>query len=60
MMQPSARNARALRAYEKAGFVKTDSTPEKIKIECGGLDHHDSVLMIRQMDHTTNPPTATE
>lgn len=47
MMQPSARNPRAIRAYEKAGFVRTPATPEQIAKEWGGVDSDDSVLMIR-------------
>jgi len=54
MMQPSARNPRAIRAYEKAGFVRTPATPEQIRMEWGGVDSEDSVLMIRKEDHTTN------
>ena len=53
MMQPSARNPRAIRAYEKAGFVARPATPEEIHAEWGGVDHHDSVLMIREADHPT-------
>ncbi len=53
MMQPSARNPRAIRAYEKVGFVKTPATPGRIESEWGGVDHHDSVMMIREVDHTT-------
>lgn len=52
MMQPSARNPRAIRAYEKVGFVKTPATPEQIESEWGGVDHHDSVMMIREIDRT--------
>jgi len=48
MMQPSARNPRAVRAYEKVGFVRVPATPEEIAAEWGGVDHHDSVLMIRE------------
>lgn len=47
MMQPSARNPRAIRAYEKAGFVRTPATVEEIRAEWGGVDSDDSVLMIR-------------
>jgi RimJ/RimL family protein N-acetyltransferase len=50
MMQPSARNPRAIRAYEKAGFVRTPATPEQIRAEWGGVDSEDSVLMIRKED----------
>lgn len=56
MMQPSARNPRAIRAYVKAGFVARPATPEQIKAEWGGVDHHDSVLMIREEDNTTTGP----
>ena len=48
MMQPSARNPKAIRAYEKAGFVRTPATPEQIRAEWGGVDSEDSVLMIRE------------
>lgn len=54
MMQPSARNPRAIRAYEKAEFVRTPATPEQIRAEWGGVDSEDSVLMIRKEDHTIN------
>jgi RimJ/RimL family protein N-acetyltransferase len=47
MMQPSARNPRAVRAYKKAGFMVVSATSEEIKAEWGGVDHHDSVLMIK-------------
>ena len=53
MTQPSARNPRAIRAYEKAGFVRTPATPEQIRTEWGGVDSEDSVLMIRRDNHTT-------
>lgn len=54
MMQPSARNPRAIRAYEKAGFIKVPATPEEIQAEWGGVDHLDSVLMIREIKATPN------
>ena len=53
MMQPSARNPRAIHAYKKVGFVETPATPEEIRSEWGGVDHHDSILMIRKEDHKT-------
>lgn len=59
MMQPSARNPRAIRAYEKAGFVRTPATPEEIRAEWGGVDAEDSVLMLRRDDHTTSRMQAT-
>ncbi|MFC1452177.1 GNAT family N-acetyltransferase [Verrucomicrobiota bacterium] len=60
MMQPSARNPRAIRAYQKAGFVRTPATPEQIRAEWGGVDAEDSVLMIRKEDHTTGASTTTD
>jgi RimJ/RimL family protein N-acetyltransferase len=48
MMQPSARNPRAVRAYEKVGFVRVPATPAEIAADWGGVDHEDSVLMIRE------------
>lgn len=50
MMQPSARNPRAMRAYEKVGFVQVPATPEEIAADWGGVDHTDSVLMIREAE----------
>lgn len=52
MMQPSARNPRAIRAYEKAGFVRVPATAQEIEADWGGVDHHDSVLMLRHAGAT--------
>jgi len=49
MMQPSARNPRAIRAYEKVGFLATPASPEEIESEWGGVDD--------QKDHTTRQLT---
>jgi RimJ/RimL family protein N-acetyltransferase len=49
MMQPSARNPRAVRAYEKVGFARVPATPEEIAADWGGVDHADSVLMVREV-----------
>jgi len=62
-MQPSARNPRAVRAYEKTGFQRRRASVEEIKAILGGADHYDSVLMIHKREkenHTTKPLTATE
>jgi len=48
MMQPSARNPRAVRAYEKVGFVRVPATAEEIAADWGAVDHAESVLMIRE------------
>ena len=52
MMQPSARNPRAVRAYEKVGFVRVPATAEEIAADWGAVDHADSVLMIREAGRT--------
>ena len=52
-MQPSARNPRAIRAYEKAGFRRVDITPEEMQEQYGARDYHDSVLMILPASHAT-------
>ncbi len=49
MMQPSARNPRAISAYQKVGFVEVPATPEEIKSDWGGVDHDDSVMMMREI-----------
>ena len=43
-----ALNPRAIRAYQKVGFVRVPATPEEIAADWGGVDHDDSVLMIRE------------
>ncbi len=50
MMQPSARNPRAVRAYEKVGFVQVPATAEEIAADWGEADHPDSVLMLREVE----------
>jgi len=62
-IQPSARNPRAVCAYEKAGFQRRDASPEEIKALLGGVDHSDSVLMIHgreKENHTTKQSTSTQ
>lgn len=60
-IQPSARNPRAVRAYEKAGFQRRSASVEEIEAILGGADHHDSVLMVHRHrvigDHTTSQCT---
>ncbi|MFC1820229.1 hypothetical protein ACFLZG_03975 [Thermodesulfobacteriota bacterium] len=46
MMQPSARNPRAIRAYDKVGFDATPASPEEIESEWSGVDHHDNRWII--------------
>lgn len=47
MVQPSARNRRARRAYEKAGFVRADVPLEEAVRDWGPNDYFDSVYMVK-------------
>lgn len=47
MVQPSARNPRAIRAYEKVGFAKLDMNLEDAIKEWGANDYYDSVYMVK-------------
>ena len=49
MVQPSARNPRAIRAYEKAGFSKLDINDVQERESWGPHDYDDSVLMIKRL-----------
>jgi diamine N-acetyltransferase len=46
MVQPSARNPRAIRAYEKAGFVILSLSIEEAQAQWGPSDYYDSVYMV--------------
>jgi diamine N-acetyltransferase len=47
MVQPSSRNPRAIRAYEKVGFVKLDIPLKGAVEEWGPNDYYDSVFMVK-------------
>jgi RimJ/RimL family protein N-acetyltransferase len=47
MVQPSARNPRAIRAYEKLGFIRLDLPLEEARALWGPNDYVDSVYMVR-------------
>jgi len=49
MVQPSNRNPRAMRAYEKVGFVKWDVPLEDAIHEWGPNDYKDSVYMVKTL-----------
>lgn len=49
LIRPSARNVRAVRAYEKAGFVKIDLNKEEILLKYGEGDYIDEVVLIRNL-----------
>lgn len=50
LIRPSARNLRAIRAYEKAGFVQTPMSQEQQALLYGAGDYTDTVVML-----TPNP-----
>ncbi len=47
MVQPSARNPRAIRAYEKAGFRRLNLPIDEARSLWGPSDYADSVYMVR-------------
>jgi len=47
MVQPSARNPRAIRAYEKVGFVRATVPLEEAVRDWGPNDYYDSVYMVK-------------
>jgi RimJ/RimL family protein N-acetyltransferase len=49
MVQPSARNPRAIRAYEKAGFRRLDLPIDEARALWGPSDYADSVYMVRSI-----------
>lgn len=49
LIRPSSRNERAMRAYERAGFVRVDMTDEEQARLYGAGDYEDAVVMVRQV-----------
>jgi RimJ/RimL family protein N-acetyltransferase len=49
MVQPSARNPRAIRAYEKIGFARLPLTVEEAREQWGPNDYFDSVYMVKRV-----------
>jgi RimJ/RimL family protein N-acetyltransferase len=47
MVQPSARNTRAINAYEKVGFRRLELSIEAAREIWGPNDYFDSVYMVR-------------
>ena len=54
VIRPSARNNRAIHAYEKAGFQVADLTPEEQKTQYGPGDYSDSVVLIKYISFLGN------
>ena len=48
VIEPSARNSRAIRAYEKAGFRRISLSPEEIETKYSHRDYYDGVWLIKQ------------
>ena len=53
IIRPSARNKRAIRAYEKAGFALAELTSREQEKRYGPGDYEDAVLMLKKVDLTT-------
>jgi diamine N-acetyltransferase len=49
VVQPSARNPRAIHAYEKVGFRKLELSLKEAKREWGPSDYYDGVYMVRRV-----------
>jgi len=47
ILRPSARNVRAIRSYEKAGFVQLEFTQDEQTARFGPGEYHDTVIMQR-------------
>ncbi len=46
IVSPSARNRRAIRAYEKGGFREVAMTPQELRAEFGPRDSADAIVMV--------------
>jgi RimJ/RimL family protein N-acetyltransferase len=55
MVQPSARNPRAIRAYEKAGFKRLELPIDAARELWGPNDYDDSVYMVRTQIRVGSP-----
>lgn len=56
LLQPSGRNTRAIRAYEKAGFVKLDASDARAREDWGPADYDDSVFMVKTLSSSATRP----
>lgn len=56
LVQPSARNPRAIRAYEKTGFASLGLPAERARELWGPSDYSDSVYMVRSAAWREAPP----
>jgi diamine N-acetyltransferase len=59
MVQPSARNSRAIRAYAKGGFKRLKLPIEKARELWGPNDYYDSVYMVRTLPGELSPSQGT-
>ncbi len=49
LIRPSARNRRAIRAYQKAGFQHIELTSEEQEAKYGPGDYNDEIVMIKRI-----------
>ena len=49
VISPSARNTRAIRAYEKAGFCRVQGSTAGLSAEYGEGDYSDTVVLVRRI-----------
>lgn len=49
LIRPSARNPRAIRAYQKAGFIRVPMTSEEQANTYGAADYEDVVVLIKNV-----------
>ena len=54
-IKPSASNPRAIRAYEKAGFLRTELSDKEALAEYGRKDSIDTVYMTRNIEQPSEP-----
>ncbi|XDD49759.1 GNAT family N-acetyltransferase [Leptospira sp. WS92.C1] len=53
VIRPSARNQRAVRSYQKAGFQNTGMSPESANRIYGKGDYYDDVVLVLKKDRET-------
>jgi diamine N-acetyltransferase len=58
ILRPSARNLRAIRSYEKAGFVRVDLTQREMAARYGPGEYRDTVVMRRLLAERAPKNTA--
>jgi diamine N-acetyltransferase len=57
ILRPSARNVRAIRSYENAGFVRLDLTQKEMAARYGPGEYRETVVMRRLLDERARKGT---